>query len=338
MKSQLDESRAPWWLLAVLAVGVGLASCKTEDVDQADEDEPSGSAGSSGSETGGSANGSAGESSTDTGGGPSGGGADGQTGSSGAAGDGAVGGGRGGATGDAAAAGAGGVYCPPDPEEEDEECEPEECVPRTPSDPLITDWEDVRCQNGLFLDGDSWEAMPTEWWEGFFGGPFAYPEPDPSANVLGLVPSWDTGALVISGTVDTWAGFGLWFEKCMIDMSAYSGVSFKIWGNPGPSGTLTMGVKTSATSAPEDKECFTNVGACDSETETCTPPSTIVQVPEAEETVTLAWTDFSGGSPVDGVDPGEIIQLQWEFDWGGESDTPYEVSVTVDDIMLVNVE
>jgi uncharacterized protein YndB with AHSA1/START domain len=99
-----------------------------------------------------------------------------------------------------------------------------------------------------------------------------------------------------------------------------------------------MGVKTSATSAPEDKECFTNVGTCDSATETCTPPTATIAVPEAEETITLAWTDFSAGSPVDGVDPGEIIQFQWEFDWAGETAEPYEVEVTIDDITLVNGE
>jgi hypothetical protein len=212
MKSQLDWSKPPWWLVAGLVVGAGLASCKTEDVDEAEE----GSAGSaSADETGGSSNGSAGDSATDIGG--AAGAPAGVAGSGGTAGDGADQG-TAAAGGDGAAAdatgGAGGVDdCPPDPEEEVQPCEPADCVPRVPSDPLITDWEAVRCQSGLFLDGDAWtEPPPAAWWEGFFGGPFAYPEPDPSADVIGLLPNWDNGVLLISGTVDTYAGFGLWFE------------------------------------------------------------------------------------------------------------------------------
>jgi hypothetical protein len=58
-------------------------------------------------------------------------------------------------------------------------------------------------------------------------------------------------------------------------------------------------------------------------------------VPETEETITLHWGDFTGGSPNDGVDPSEIWQLQWDFAWAGDADTPYPIEVMLDDLTLV---
>ena len=41
-----------------------------------------------------------------------------------------------------------------------------------------------------------------------------------------------------------------------------------------------------------------------------------------------------GGSPVATVNSAEVIQLQWDFEWA-DTMTPYEVDVTLDDVMMV---
>jgi hypothetical protein len=48
----------------------------------------------------------------------------------------------------------------------------------------------------------------------------------------------------------------------------------------------------------------------------------------------VTWADFTGGAPSAGVDPSEIWQFQWDFDWA-DGTTPFPVDVTLDDVMLV---
>lgn len=326
MKMNLKSMGASFSVVALLAAGVGMASCSTEEVDP---DESGGSAGEEASDnTGGEENedgtggasestgGNAGEATTSTGG---------------AGGD---GGAPAAATG--GSAGASALEC-----EEKPACTENTCTGADPGelgDPLLTDWEDVGlAPDFTWIDSDAWGGGadgPASWWTGVFGGPYVYP--DCRTNGLPehvISRTVDNGALVVTGTVGTYAGIGIWMEPCWIDMSAYSGISFKISGDAGPSGELKMTVFFAADTAPV--ECRSGRGTCDPDAGECVNPNAMVPVTDTEETITLSWTDFTGGLPEDGVDPAKVWQLQWDFAWAGDADTPYPVNVVIDDLTLV---
>jgi hypothetical protein len=134
----------------------------------------------------------------------------------------------------------------------------------------------------------------------------------------------------VTGTVGTYSGFGTWLEQCHVDMSDFSGISFRIGGDPGPTGTLQLRAFTK-TNSPE-VECRPERGTCTEAT--CSPATYTVTVPSSPTVVTVTWADFTGGAPSAGVDPSEIWQFQWDFDWA-DGTTPFPVDVTLDDVMLV---
>jgi hypothetical protein len=102
----------------------------------------------------------------------------------------------------------------------------------------------------------------------------------------------------------------------MVDLSAYGGISFDLWGDAGSSGMLTFQVSTSADSPPNG--CSTNVGTCLGDASVCSPPSIAIPVPAAERApLTVRWTDFDGGAPMAGVDPTQILGLSCSFGWAG---------------------
>ncbi len=52
----------------------------------------------------------------------------------------------------------------------------------------------------------------------------------------------------------------------------------------------------------------------------------------------LLWTDLTGGSPFDVVDPTQIMGLHWFFDrveWGSTITPPYPVDVWIGTVALV---
>jgi len=133
----------------------------------------------------------------------------------------------------------------------------------------------------------------------------------------------------VTGTVGTYSGFGTWMEQCLIDMSDFSGISFRIGGDPGPTGTVQLRAFTK-TNSPE-VECRPGRGTCTDAS--CSPATYTVTVPSSSEVVTVSWSDFSAGAPSPELDPAEIWQFQWDFDWT-DGTTPYPVDVTLDDVML----
>jgi hypothetical protein len=217
-------------------------------------------------------------------------------------------------------------------------CTPAVCRSVEPSNPLITDWRDVG-PDGLFVDNDSFSDPNPNWWEAFFGGPYAYPAADRCSGANPSYPLTQSvlGVWNVRGTVGTWSGFGLWLAPCMVDMSAYQGVSFAIWGDVGSTGTVTLHVNTSQHTEPS--ECQINVGTCEPDAGECRSPAAVVTVPATRGAPTvLFWSDFSGGTPVSGVDPSQIVGLHWSFDrveWGDTVTPPYSVDVSIGEIALV---
>jgi len=243
-------------------------------------------------------------------------------------------GGSGGMTGGSGGGGAGSGGCPA--------CTPQTCMTNPLPTDTINDFEDLYFPeddptSAIFGILDDMGALKPEWWLGYYRGSFAYPGVPEACSGEPMPPSLVSreqmnGNMHVTGTVGTYSGFGVWMGQCLVDMTGTTGLSFSIGGDAGPSGMLKVSILTNSNA--EADMCLTGRGACDPTTAgACTPPSTTIAVPSTPGTVTVPWTEFAMGSPTAGVDPAEIIQVQWDFDWA-EGGTPYEVDVTVDDVAV----
>jgi hypothetical protein len=191
------------------------------------------------------------------------------------------------------------------------------CAGTKPASNLITEFADLTAS----------AAGQFTFVAGVPGGTFSY-EP---ADVMLMNAS---GALNVTGTVKTYDGFGIYFTACT-DASAYTGVSFNIRGNAGPTGMLSFRIQTNATTAVDS---VNKKGSC------VVPPGTVdayaichaamfnITVAPAGGVVEVKFSDVMGGAPVATVDGKDILGLEWAFPWAGPTDTMYPVDVTVDDI------
>jgi hypothetical protein len=223
------------------------------------------------------------------------------------------------------------------------------CTPCTPAacstvpipTSTINDFENLLIDaamptTGIYGVNDATGMPKPEWWLGYFSGSFAYPIV-PEACTGEPVPAYplahtDTdGVLRVTGTVGTYSGFGIWLGQCIVDMSAYSGISFRIGGNAGP-GEVEFRVVTNANAPPV--ECLVGKGECaDTATGGCSAAGVPLVVPETPEIVSVRFETLIGGSPEYDVNPAEVLQLTWAFAWGDATE-PYDVDVTVDDVVL----
>ena len=130
-----------------------------------------------------------------------------------------------------------------------------------------------------------------------------------------------SGTLHASGPILGFGAFGVGFD--CLDASRYSGISFKVSGNPGPSGMLSVAVNTEADTLRELG------GTCVAEPSMCLPPSKNIAVDATPTTVSLAWADFAGGMPRATVDPTRVHAVVWSFAYAPAS---YAADITVDDL------
>jgi hypothetical protein len=163
--------------------------------------------------------------------------------------------------------------------------------------------------------------------DGIFSGySFTYPD--------AIVSDMTGGAWHLTGTVNTYSGFALGFS-CAVDASMFTGISFSIKGDPGPStGGLTLSVNTSPDDVNEAMGAAT-WGKCVPKTSkydgTCQSPKANVSVIAESATVKVKWADLKGGAPQASVSADSISGIVWIWDWidGG---TPFPTDITVDDV------
>jgi hypothetical protein len=206
-----------------------------------------------------------------------------------------------------------------------------------PADGILNNFENLYVdpaelpENGIYGANDETGALKEEWWLGYFSGAYAYPDASDTCTTseTPLTRSLAGGELHVTGTVGTYSGLGIWMEQCLIDMSASSGISFRIGGDAGPTGTVQLRALARTNTAAI--ECRPGRGECADAT--CSPATVAVTVPSTPEVVTVSWDDFTAGMPSAGVDPSEIWQFQLDFDWA-DGTTPYPVDVTLDDVTL----
>ena len=140
-------------------------------------------------------------------------------------------------------------------------------------------------------------------------------------TLSGLTRDLSAGTLHVAGSVATYAAFGVAFD--CVDASKYSGISFKISGNPGASGMLSVAVDTDADTLREQG------GTCVAEPAMCLPPGKNIAVGAGTTTVSVAWADLTGGMPRSSVDTTRMHAVVWGFAYAPSS---YAVDVTVDDL------
>ena len=176
------------------------------------------------------------------------------------------------------------------------------CVGTKPTSALITEFADL-------------VAHPTQMGDYAFtlgvpGGTYTYQAKKLTLSNAGMM-------LNVKGTVDNYYGFGLYFNTCT-DASAYTGVTFTIKGNAGPTGKIGFRIQTNSNMAVN----------ADAMKGTCVvPPGTTntyelchdgeVEVPVTAEgsVVSVKFSDIMLGIPVDGVTAKELVGLEWAFRW-----------------------
>jgi hypothetical protein len=205
---------------------------------------------------------------------------------------------------------------------------------------LITDF--TYEETGAGGEGGGSSAMPAD----PEGISFGY-DADPPTVASGysfrypdsLVSDVTGGAWHVSGSVAAYSGLVINFV-CAADASEFSGVSFKISGNAGESGSLKFVVAHGANSWLDPEAAEPSASRCMSENQysgMCAESFATVEVTEAEQTVTLTWADLKGGKPEASPNPKEIMALRWIFDWdetknGSPETNAYDVDITIDDV------
>jgi len=189
---------------------------------------------------------------------------------------------------------------------------PSVCNTTTPTDPIIADFRNTNQTTGISF-GD--------FAGGFSGYSYQYG--------AGITSDVSTGVWHLTGMVTDYSGFGLGFNfdnSHNADASGYAGVQFAMKGNVGPSSSLTLGVQNGPDSAP------TTFSACSKCPGDCGDPNKSFSVGQAQTTVSLKWSDFSGGRPQAGVDPKQLLGLIWFFGWNGPGTAPYAIDLTIYDV------
>jgi hypothetical protein len=186
------------------------------------------------------------------------------------------------------------------------------------------------CAKGNTANCDTWsafsQATTISWGSGVFQG---------GVTTFGAQLTRDPGsdAIHVSGTVDNYGyGFGLFFLNCS-DLSAYTGVSFKLSGKAGTANEMIFQVQTNSDypwqAMPADRKGGCTATDAMDPFGTCVAPS--VTLPVADQNV--LFTDLMGGSPRATANPDQALGLQWALPYDGK--TSYAFDVTVSEVKLI---
>ena len=154
------------------------------------------------------------------------------------------------------------------------------------------------------------------------GGSFTYQGDDASAFTLAV----DAEVLNVTASISAsgYSGFGFWFGPCT-DASRFSGVTFNIGGDPGPT-QIIFQVQTSRNYPIDDAnskgECVGSWG------DPCASNEVEITIPVGGGVIQVPWADLTGGAP-QAIDATELLGIQWQFNCG---DAACDVAVTLDDV------
>jgi hypothetical protein len=138
----------------------------------------------------------------------------------------------------------------------------------------------------------------------------------------------------VTGTVNDYSGIGISFGAC-VDASKFSGLTFDVWGDAGPTSTLTVFANTRENS-PEPP--FTETGTCEPADpgdpyRSCLNAYARITVPATRDAVHIRFSSFMGGRPHSSVNSGELLTFFMGLDWS-ESQASYPIDLTFGDILF----
>jgi hypothetical protein len=187
------------------------------------------------------------------------------------------------------------------------------------------------------------------WGQSVSGGTYVFPGAGSDCAPAAAYPisqSFTGGVWNVTGTVGTYSGMGTWWvcdpgtgkyaSSCLIDASAYTGISFKVSGDVGPKGAMTLNVGTPSTVKADldadgkPKNCATCTG------DACRGVAASVPVTSTPTTVSLSWAELGVS------EPNAIEQILFmlpdpcDYSTGTCVATPYPVNVSIDDMMFTN--
>jgi hypothetical protein len=171
-----------------------------------------------------------------------------------------------------------------------------------------------------------------------------------TSNVTGS--DWE-----ITGTVADFSGFNLYFDvgtnNCnKFDASAFSGITFTVWGTTGTTGgtsnPVTLGMSTLDDAVAYGWLDSKDAGPAMPSPGTCTPTSgngpyyhpgcadpvytfSVTGTQASPQTVTAKWSDFTMGLPMPGVTPTGILSVYWNVPWSTGA-TSYAVDIHIDNL------
>lgn len=172
------------------------------------------------------------------------------------------------------------------------------------------------------------------------------------ASVWGLTSAIVGGTWHLSGTVADYAGFNIYFDNCTLwNASAFKGISFTLSGTAANLATpLTFAAPTvnNTTSAAwlisqgDTQAKTTDIGSCTPTSGNgryyhpgCADASKSIAVPTAPTTISVLWSDFTGGQPDVSPKPDQITGIYWNLQWGGAGSTPYAADFTIDNLKFI---
>lgn len=183
------------------------------------------------------------------------------------------------------------------------------CSMTAPPNSTISDFSD--------WTGTSWGADGN-----LTGGSFG-PYMGSGTTDFNFVVNPTDAVLEVTGTINDYAGFGMWFGPCT-DASTFTGVQFDISGIVGEAGRMVVQFQTSEDKAVEDGRGECTAASCVS------PQATVEGVTETVTTVQLPFDSFAGGAPVDTLSPDQLLAIQFQFEC--ETDAACAVDVVIDNL------
>jgi hypothetical protein len=185
------------------------------------------------------------------------------------------------------------------------------CSPQSPpSDGVITDFSEIAANT-------TWTTGEQAWGDADLSGTtFTYGSA--GTELRATVRSGHD--LQLSSTTTQlpytqFEGFGLEFDTA-VNASSYTGLSFTLSGTL-DSGTVEIQLRT-IRNTPNDETC----GTCpftspDTKWEDCKyNVKSVTGITPTPQTVTLPWTDFAGGAPINLSNASELLGLQIQFSCG----------------------
>jgi hypothetical protein len=172
------------------------------------------------------------------------------------------------------------------------------------------------------------------------------------ASVWGIKSEVVAGAWHLSGTVADYAGFNVYFDNCSRwDATAYKGISFTLSGTAANLATplsfavTTVNDTTSAAwliSQGDTTAKTTDVGTCTPSSGDgkyyhpgCADATKSISVPTTPTTITVLWSDFTGGQPDASPKPEQITGIYWNLPWNGTGSASYAADLTIDNLKFI---